>query len=321
MASTLAKYVDLENVPKKYGGTLDWNFGDMPNLEPAIVNSMQWREKFEDKGHRTFPIGPIKWTYDESGELLATAVGSENGKPREKVIAGLHPQAGVARLALNPGRVDKAYPVPGATPKDPAPALLPVSITSNSTSISTPTPIPNGNINMSSDANLNVGKDPGSHVSESSIRGTYTVPYKEDTNTTTSDERIGTSETRYIQQGGTHAEGQLAHATPETKADSQGEQQALMDPHTVGQAPKEHPLPIPEEPQPGVIDQAKDMAGQAVEQARQLPTTVMNAVGMGEKKEEIPQEEAKKEDPEIDAMSGKNVEEYLRSKTMSKPGG
>jgi hypothetical protein len=92
-----------------------------------------------------------------------------------------------------------------------------------------------------------------------------------------------------------------------------------MDPNTVGQAPKEHPLPIPEAPQPNIIDQAKDYAGQAVETAKQLPSTVMSAVGMGEKKEEQPAVEEKKEDPAVDGMPGKNVEEFLRSQTMSKP--
>lgn len=68
MTSTLAKFVDMDNIPKKYGGNLDWKFGDMPNLEPAIANSLRWRENFEVKGHKTLPIGPIKLQYDEHGE-------------------------------------------------------------------------------------------------------------------------------------------------------------------------------------------------------------------------------------------------------------
>lgn len=153
---------------------------------------------------------------------------------------------------------------------------------------------------------------------------TYTVPYKDTTNADSAmpppDARQGTSSTRYEQQANTHADGQLAEGTPALKIDGQGERQGVMDPNTVGQAPKEHPMPRPEEPaQPGVMEQAQNMAGQAVEQAKQLPTTVMNAVGMGEKKEEVPVEEPKKEDPEVDGMEGKKVEEFLRAKTMSQP--
>lgn len=317
MASTLAKYVDLDNIPKKYGGNLDWKFGDMPNLDPGIADSLQWKETFEQNGHKTLPIGPIKWQYDEGGDLVAIAVGSEDGKPRERVIAGLHPQAGVARLALSPGKVEHRK-VGQTTVKQ---TSTPSAAISTSTSASTSTPTANGP-NMSTDPNLNVGKDPNAHVADSSRLGTYTVPYKDNTNDISSppsDARAGTSETRYTQQSSTHAAGTLADGTPEHKVDSQGEKQAVMDPNTVGQAPKDHPLPIPEEPAPGIVDQAKDMAGQAVETAKQLPNTVMSAVGMGGKEEQPQQQEEKKEDPEVDQMSGRNVEEYLRSKTMSKP--
>lgn len=88
MRSTLERYVDLDNVPKKYGGNLDWEFGDMPKLDPGIAQALQWKEEIREKGHRTLPIGPIKWQYDEQGDLVATAIGSEAGKRRERVIAG-----------------------------------------------------------------------------------------------------------------------------------------------------------------------------------------------------------------------------------------
>ena len=76
MTSTLAKYVDIDHIPKKYGGNLDWKFGDMPNLEPAIDNCLQWQQAIEQNGHKTLPIGPIKWQYDERGDFVATPIGS-----------------------------------------------------------------------------------------------------------------------------------------------------------------------------------------------------------------------------------------------------
>lgn len=167
----------------------------------------------------------------------------------------------------------------------------------------------------------------------SPAHSTYTIPYKGTTTTTgasdsssmpSSDTRKGTSATRYEQQASTHAAGQVAEGTPDIKVDSQGERQGVMDPHTVGQAPKEHPLPKEgEEPaQPGVVEQAQSVAGQAVEQAKQVPATVMGAVGMGGKtegKEEGEKVQEKREDPEVDGMEGGKVEEFLRAKTMSQP--
>ena len=322
MASTLSEYVDLDNVPKKYGGNLDWKFGDMPSLDPGIVNSMKWKENFEQKGHKTLPIGPLKMQYDEDGDLLIVAVGTEGGKQRNQVIAGLHPDSSIAQLSLSPGRADhqKRFnntPTQVSTPesKPSTPAVPETKSSTPAVPESKPSTLAEPESKMASEADQNVGKDPHSHVSSSSVRGTYTVPYQDD-NT-----RAGTSSTRYNQQEGTHAEGELADGTPHVKSDnSAGDRPAVMDPNTVGQAPKEHRRPETEEAQPSMMDQAKDMAGQAVEQAKELPNTVMNAVGMGSKKEEEPQEqETKPEDPKIDSMAGKNVEEFLRSKTMSKP--
>ena len=306
MTATLAKFLDMDNIPKKYGGNLDWKFGDMPNLEPAIADSLRWREQFEQNGHKTLPIGPIKLQYDEQGDLLATAIGTEDGKARQRVIAGLHPEDGVARLALSPGRVE-------STTSSVTPAALQNGTLRHTAAAPAPAPLTNGTI-MSSDAN---GSKPSSHAADSSKTGTY-LSYQDSTDASNAS-RAGTSATRYVQQDGTHAEGTLAEGTPALKIDSQGEKQALMDPNTVGQAPKEHPLPIPEEPAPSMVDQAKGLAGQAVEGAKQLPATVMGAVGMGGQKEEPVQEQAKKEDPAVDAMEGRNVEEFLRSQTMSKP--
>lgn len=272
------------------------------------------------------------------GDLLATVIGTEDGKARQRVIAGLHPEDGVARLALSPGRVEPtsttaaAAAVPNPTPPTKTAAVPAAAAVANGTpSTTSPTPVsaaepapgpaatPTTNgVAMASDADLNIGRSPGSHVDGASRMGTYTV-HANDESSTAADTRAGTSETRYIQQSGTHAEGTMADGTPDVKVDSQGEKQALMDPHTVGQAPKEHPLPIPEEPAPSIVDQAKEYAGQAVETAKTLPATVMSAVGMGGQKEEPVQEQAKKEDPAVDAMEGRNVEEFLRSQTMSKP--
>ncbi|KAK5126436.1 hypothetical protein LTR85_010672 [Meristemomyces frigidus] len=321
MKETLEKFVDLDNVPKKYGGNLDWQFGDMPYLEPSVVNALRWEEQTTEKGHRTWPKGPIKWQYDDKGDLVAKAIGTENGRPRNRVIAGLHPDAGVAQLALSPGRLQQ-----GKTSAHMASATGAAAIKSPAGATTNAQVAPQSKMPSSAvaDADQNVGRSANSAVQETSRSGAYTVPYRDNHAQVASpphDSRQGTSSTRFEQQAGTHAEGTLAHGTPETKTDGRGEQQGIMEPGTVGQAPKEHPMPTPEgeeEQGPTITEQAQQYANQAYVQASQLPATVMAAVGMGGKKEEeVAAPTARKEDPRIDNMEGKSVEEFLRSKTMS----
>ncbi|KAF2481848.1 CRAL-TRIO domain-containing protein [Neohortaea acidophila] len=334
--STLEKFVNIEDIPKKYGGKLDWKFGDRPFLDPGIANAIRWRSEVEEKGHKTFPLGPMKLQYDEQGDLVLQEIGTEGGKPRTRVIGSLHPEANVARLALSPGRVLSAQN-PNATTA--AAATAPVAVAAAETHpptepaaksatepatepIVTPPAPPTTRPTMSSDADLNVGKTPDALSQPASRTGAYTVPWQDDSNNISSPPpaaRQGTSSTRFEQQAGTHAEGQLADGTPELRTHGgSGDHPAVMDPNTVGQAPKEHPLPEAEEGGAGVLEQAKELAGQAVEQAKNLPGVVMSAVGYGAKEEKT-EEVVRKEDPEVDGMAAGNVEEFLRSQHGSKP--
>jgi hypothetical protein len=102
MKPTLEKYIDIENIPKKYGGKLDYDWGMMPMLEPEIADSLAWKESGPLlRGSRTIPTGPIKWRSSSSGatnndvtstidgSLDMVAAGSENGQHRQKVIASI----------------------------------------------------------------------------------------------------------------------------------------------------------------------------------------------------------------------------------------
>ncbi|KAI7554747.1 CRAL/TRIO domain-containing protein, partial [Hortaea werneckii] len=428
MRSTLEQYVDLDNLPKKYGGNLDWEFGDMPALDPGIVKALDWKETIEQKGHKTLPIGPIRWEYEDEegkkGDLVAKAIGTEKGKPRRNVIAGLHPEAGLARLALSPGRQSvpgnksqsistgggtraastTAASVQSSTPAAAASSSTPSQDQQTTTSTSTSEP-PKGStegkkMNAPADyMNPVEGEEGGSQTKNTSTAGevegknTYldysglgagagaaaagagagaaagataatgtsnpTPNTNESSNQTSSsapqqETRHGTSSTRYAQQDMTHAAGQLASGTPETKTDSQGEKQGIMEPGTVGQAPKKHPMrdELGEEMKgqggrkgdgddngasgnggSGVIGQASNYANSAVQSAKSGAGAVLGAVGIGggdkqgeeeeerRRKEEEAEREKEKErrrdDPEVEGMDGRNVEEFLRSKTAS----
>lgn len=308
--STLLEYIDEDKIPIKYGGKLDFKFGDMPMLEPGIADNVEWKEDVRQGKWRSFPTGPIKWTRDASGNMVAVAVGSENGQKRNKVIAGLKPSDKAAQASLKPELTLMRTTTGEAThPPTPPPE--------------TQEPPPG----YMSDPEDNVGLAPGASSPDTSRAGTYTVPFRDEKTTGTAspvaDGRQGTSHTRYEQQQSTHAADTVAYGTPATQQrdhDAGPDKHAVMDPKTVGQAPKDHPVPEPEEPQPSVIDTAKSYAGQAYEQAAALPQTVMSAVGYGSKPEpEQPAEEKPKDDPAVDKMDERKLEEFLRAKNKSTP--
>ncbi|KAI7533666.1 hypothetical protein KC316_g16721, partial [Hortaea werneckii] len=431
MRSTLEQYVDLDNLPKKYGGNLDWEFGDMPALDPGIVKALDWKETVEQKGHKTLPIGPIRWEYEDEngkkGDLVAKAIGTEKGKPRRNVIAGLHPEAGLARLALSPGRQSvpgnksqsisngggwRAASATAGSVQSPTPVAAAAASSSSPSQDQSTTPTTTSETKGSTEGkkmnapadymNPVEGEEGGSQTTNTRTAGegegkntyldysglgagaaaagagagatgaagataagtsnptsTSTDPNASvPTNTTTTssssppapqqETRQGTSSTRYAQQEGTHAAGQLASGTPETKVDSQGEKQGIMEPGTVGQAPKKHPLrdELGEEMKGGndggegkggsggVMGQASNYASSAVQSAKSGAGAVMGAVGISggagkskeeEEKKRKEEEEAEKEkekerrrdDPEVEKLDGSNVEEFLRSKTAS----
>ncbi|KAK5114722.1 hypothetical protein LTR62_002296 [Meristemomyces frigidus] len=335
MLSTMEKFIDRANIPKKYGGDLDWQFGDMPSLEEGIASRLRWKEDIREKGHRTLPIGPIRWAYDEHGDLVATAIGSENGKPRNRVIAGFHPDGQVARLALSPGRSEQEPQAHALTPIQSQPQRAALHrVASQVPAEPGPTEpksaaalVPqqtNGSLLSPAAASANT-PTPQPHVDDTSRAGTYTIPYHSQppTNSTLDDTRQGTSHTRLEQQIGTHAEGAMAAGTPSNRTDGQGTTHAIMEPSTVGQAAKEHPVQT-EDHQPTMLEQAQQYAGLAVEQARGLPHTVMSAVGYGgnpAEEDEKVGEKVGREDPAVVGMDKRNVEEYLREQTRSHQAG
>lgn len=72
----LSSYIDPANIPRKYGGTLDFGWGDMPNLDPVIRDTADW-EGPAAKENPAFPKGPAYWRPIDGGKRLeCVAVGS-----------------------------------------------------------------------------------------------------------------------------------------------------------------------------------------------------------------------------------------------------
>ena len=79
---TLESFIDPANIPVKYGGQLDFHFGDMPILDPAYQDVL----KFES-GKTDFPHGPMYWIHGKDGkEMEALAVGTVDEKERKEKV-------------------------------------------------------------------------------------------------------------------------------------------------------------------------------------------------------------------------------------------
>ncbi len=82
---TLESFIDPVNIPKKYGGKLDYKFGDDPALDPALEKVIQWEGDRKD-----FPRGPMYWI--NKGNMIAghdmeaLAAGTEGGKERREKV-------------------------------------------------------------------------------------------------------------------------------------------------------------------------------------------------------------------------------------------
>lgn len=82
---TLEEFIEPRNIPKQYGGELDFNFFDRPNVDPNIKDAVTW-----ENGHTDFPEGPAYWVPVDDGRRLACmAVGSKGGKERRERVCSI----------------------------------------------------------------------------------------------------------------------------------------------------------------------------------------------------------------------------------------
>jgi len=84
MKATLEQFIDPVNIPKKYGGQLEFQFGDYPVIDPAIEKVVQWEGDFT-----RFPLGPKYWVHGNSEHMEAIAVGTVDEKERRVVVCTL----------------------------------------------------------------------------------------------------------------------------------------------------------------------------------------------------------------------------------------
>ncbi|KXX75428.1 SEC14 cytosolic factor [Madurella mycetomatis] len=79
---TLEAFIEPRNIPKLYGGELEFEFFDRPNLDPKIRDAVTW-----ENGYTEFPEGPAYWRpIDDGKRLECLAVGSKGGKERRERV-------------------------------------------------------------------------------------------------------------------------------------------------------------------------------------------------------------------------------------------
>ncbi|OAA76514.1 Cellular retinaldehyde-binding/triple function [Akanthomyces lecanii RCEF 1005] len=80
---TLETFIDRRNIPKKYGGELDYKFGQLGIPDPAWDGVVEW-----DNGYTSFPSGPLVWedVDGQSDRLQCIALGYKDGKPRRERV-------------------------------------------------------------------------------------------------------------------------------------------------------------------------------------------------------------------------------------------
>ena len=309
--ATLSEYIDHDNIPKKYGGGLDFSWTQMPNIEPEIEAAIKWENPSIQNGRKTLPIGPVKWEKGTNGEMQAWAVGRQNGQPRRELVLTIPNPVGY-----------KTKPVANTPAHELGNPLTTVGTATH------PPDIDDSNVYQPPP----LDSTPPSETSEAqNLAAAASAPSSTPAQTTLPI-REGTSESRYEQQDHTHASGQLAEGTPHTAVNDHGhgDKTVTMEPNTVGQAPKEIPLPKREEaPAPGYLEQAQQAATQASGYVASTMTSVAGAVtgavtGNAEQKQRVVEPARNKSpaeqqlDKQIDASRDQDVEVFLREQNQSR---
>lgn len=80
---TLERFIDRRNIPKKYGGDLDYKFGQLGIPDPAWEGVVQW-----ENGHQHFPTGPLVWedVEGDSDRIACVTLGSKDGELRRERV-------------------------------------------------------------------------------------------------------------------------------------------------------------------------------------------------------------------------------------------
>lgn len=79
---TLQQYVEMADIPQRFGGEFAYYHGMQPVVDGAISDMLSWQPP-----NSSLPKGPMKWIDEGWERRAAVAVGSAEGRNREEKIA------------------------------------------------------------------------------------------------------------------------------------------------------------------------------------------------------------------------------------------
>jgi hypothetical protein len=90
--AVLSERIETSAIPVRFGGELEFEHGDLPRLDAATREALEWVVESEAR----LPPGPLKWGITPEGRRAVIAVGTVDGKERRVHIASLRqvPDAG-----------------------------------------------------------------------------------------------------------------------------------------------------------------------------------------------------------------------------------
>ncbi|KFY27640.1 hypothetical protein V491_00815 [Pseudogymnoascus sp. VKM F-3775] len=110
MKSTLESFIEPANIPKKYGGELEFNWCDPPVYDPALNDVITWKGDY-----KSLPTGPMYWR-DKGDHIELEAVGTVDGKQRRDIVATVRKTAIEQETeAANKASEEATQPLPAAT--------------------------------------------------------------------------------------------------------------------------------------------------------------------------------------------------------------
>lgn len=97
----LSEFMEMKDIPKVYGGELDWEFSSDPAWDEGIMKTCEW-----ENGHTAFPPGPKRWeAIDDGSRLQCYAVGYKDGQPRRELVCSVAVAAAVTLTSESTGPV------------------------------------------------------------------------------------------------------------------------------------------------------------------------------------------------------------------------
>ena len=91
---TLESFIDPKNIPEKYGGQLEYAWGDNPVNDPAWQGVVDWQN-----GHQGFPTGPLFWEDIDGGERMQCVSLTNHGDQRNREVVCTMPKTWPPRAA------------------------------------------------------------------------------------------------------------------------------------------------------------------------------------------------------------------------------